>query len=104
MAQPKAIGVGRVRAPAAHCPACGRTLAPRARGDAVYCCAACRARHWRWTQLSRSRIKTIRSGDATQARCPECGTSWVVGLERRSTAVYCSHRCRTRGWRHKRSV
>lgn len=43
--------------------------------------------------------------DGVRARCPECGATWIAGLERRANAIYCSHRCRTRGWRrHNRSA
>lgn len=32
------------------------------------------------------------------AECPVCGATWVVGVDRRSNAVYCSRRCVTRAW------
>jgi endogenous inhibitor of DNA gyrase (YacG/DUF329 family) len=88
---------------ARYCPGCGTPIPDRLRGDAIYCSAACRARHWRWLQRSRARVRAIRGTAGARARCPECGSTWVVGLDRRANAVYCSHRCRTRGWRHSRS-
>lgn len=82
-----------------YCPGCGSAVPEAMRADAVYCSAACRAKHWRWAQRSRLRVRVIRAPGSAQARCPECGTVWVAGLERRVDAVYCSPRCRTRGWR-----
>jgi hypothetical protein len=88
---------------ARYCPGCGAPIPGRLRGDAVYCSAACRARHWRWVQSSRSRVRAIRGTGVARASCPECGSTWVVGFDRRANAVYCSHRCRTRAWRRNRS-
>lgn len=86
-----------------YCPGCGGVIPDQRRSDALYCSAACRARHWRWTRSARVRVRALRAADTPRARCPECGSAWVVGLERRAGAIYCSHRCRTRAWRRSRS-
>ncbi|KLO50442.1 hypothetical protein ABW05_01845 [Mycolicibacterium senegalense] len=86
-----------------YCHGCGAPLSESVRGDALYCSAACRARHWRWTQRTRTRVRTMRGVSAARAVCPVCGQDWIVGIEHRSSAIYCSHRCRTRAWRDKRS-
>ncbi|OMI36508.1 hypothetical protein SPAR_25861 [Streptomyces sparsogenes DSM 40356] len=41
-------------------------------------------------------------GGAGRAECPECGATWVAGVDRRSNAVYCSRRCVTRAWRARK--
>lgn len=87
-----------------YCPSCGAELPDRVRHDALYCSSACRARHWRWAQRSRSRICAMRGEGQLRARCAECDSTWVVGLEHRAGTIYCSHRCRTRAWRRCRSL
>ncbi|ELP69948.1 hypothetical protein STRTUCAR8_00017 [Streptomyces turgidiscabies Car8] len=34
--------------------------------------------------------------------CPVCG--WSVSIRKRTDAVYCSKRCRTRAWRMRRRL
>ncbi|MGK5559168.1 hypothetical protein ACSNOI_46985, partial [Actinomadura kijaniata] len=60
---------------------------------------ASRSRHWRWMRSSRKAVSAVlnRNGDAW-ARCPVCGTEWVIGVERQSSAIYCSVACRVRAY------
>ncbi|ONI80017.1 hypothetical protein ALI144C_23465 [Actinosynnema sp. ALI-1.44] len=88
---------------ARRCPSCGGRLPGSARRDAVYCSTACRARHWRWERASRVRVAAIRdASEHGRARCAECGTEWVRGVEHRTDARFCSPQCRTRAWRRRR--
>ncbi|QDA10379.1 hypothetical protein FMM49_01210 (plasmid) [Streptomyces rimosus subsp. rimosus] len=84
-----------------RCRVCGRRLRPGARPQAVYCSAACRARQWRTERSLRKRAAAVRDRGC-QRTCPQCGTTWVAGVDRRLSAVFCSPRCRTRAWRQRR--
>ncbi|RKN02945.1 hypothetical protein D7319_32390 [Streptomyces radicis] len=70
----------------------GGRLRPDARPRAVFCSAACRSRQWRRDRRLRKRVAAELSGIGL-AKCPVCGATWVVGVDRRSNAVYCSRRC-----------
>jgi len=88
------------RARERSCRVCGDRLGPGARPAAVYCSSACRARQWRTDRRLRKRLAAVRGG-AGEAECPECGARWVVGVDRRSNALYCSKRCKVRAWRRR---
>lgn len=49
----------------------------------------------------RKRLAAVQAG-VGEAECPECGARWVVGVDRRSDALYCSTRCKVRAWRRRR--
>ncbi|RDG36752.1 hypothetical protein DVH02_18330 [Streptomyces corynorhini] len=83
------------------CEGCGSRLRPSAPPRARFCSTACRARHWRRDLRLRKRVAAELDG-AGRAECPECGTTWVAGVDRRSNAVYCSRRCVTRAWRARK--
>ena len=85
------------------CAGCGERLRLKARPAAVYCSAACRSRQWRRDRRLRKRVAAELSGNG-QAKCPECGATWVAGVDRRSNAVYCSRRCVTRAWRARKET
>jgi hypothetical protein len=81
------------------CRGCGGPLMPAAKAMAVFCSSACRSRHWRRMRRARARTEAVQAG--VTANCPECGTSWTVGVDRPASATYCSPACRKRAW-HKR--
>lgn len=85
------------------CDGCGVRLKPEARPNAVYCSGACRSRQWRRERRLRKRVAAELSG-VGRAECPECGATWVAGVDRRSNAVYCSRRCVTRAWRARKET
>lgn len=97
------VSEGAWQAGERQCAGCGERLRPEARADAVYCSAACRARQWRRERRLRKRVAAELSG-AGRAVCPECGDSWVAGVDRRSNAVYCSRKCVTRAWRARKET
>ncbi|THA77837.1 hypothetical protein E6U81_34325 [Streptomyces sp. A0592] len=82
------------------CGGCGDRLRPDARPDAVFCSTACRARSWRRDRRLRRRVMAELNG-AGRVTCPQCGTPWVAGVDRRSDAVYCSRRCVMRAGRSR---
>jgi hypothetical protein len=55
---------------------------------AMFCSSACRARQWRRERRLRKRLAAVQDS-AGEAVCPECGAWWVVGVDRRSDALYC---------------
>lgn len=89
----------RLTAAERRCRQCGTALSSTAPSATVFCSAACRAANWR----SEHRQATAMSADdlVPTARCPECGTEWVSGVDRRRSAVYCSPRCRLNAWRRR---
>lgn len=97
------VSDGAGRAGERVCGGCGERLRPEARPDAVYCSTACRARQWRRGRRLGKRVAAELSG-AGRAECPECGARWVVGVDRRSNAVYCSRRCVVRAWRARKET
>lgn len=91
------------RAEARVCGDCGERMRLGARPDAVFCSAVCRARQWRRSRRLRKRVAAELDGEGL-AKCPACGATWVVGVEWRSNAVYCSRKCVTRAWRARRET
>lgn len=86
------------------CRGSGGLLPVKARRDAVFCSAACRARHWRWLRRIRQNVpKAVAPSGDSRARCPECQAVWV-GVEHRRGAVYCSRRRQTRARRRQVGV
>lgn len=51
----------------------------------------------------RKRVAAERSG-AGRAECPVCKDTWVVGVDRRPDAVYCSRRCVVRASRARKKT
>ncbi|MFG2485610.1 hypothetical protein ACGFSI_23000 [Streptomyces virginiae] len=43
-------------------------------------------------------------GGAGKAECPVCKVTWVVEVDRRSDAVYCSRRCMVRASRARKKT
>lgn len=83
------------------CRGCGGPLMPATKAAAVFCSSACRSQHWRRMRRARARTKAVQA--AAMSSCPECGTSWTVGVERPVSATYCSPACRKRAWRRRRT-
>ncbi|MFH8786967.1 TniQ family protein [Streptomyces roseoverticillatus] len=84
-----------------QCVSCGTRLkdaSPRMR----FCSTVCRSRNWRRQQ--RQRALRDASSSTKQAECPVCGTTWMVGSDRRRDARYCSHRCREAAFRQRKAV
>ncbi|MGK4586010.1 hypothetical protein [Kitasatospora sp. HPMI-4] len=101
------------------CAQCRAELPQGSRRSRRYCSAACRTRGWRTMRARRAAIDA--GGEAIRAllegrphpwpqfRCRECGSTWYAAdtpfhTRKRSDAIYCSHRCRTRAWRRRRAV
>jgi hypothetical protein len=97
------VSEGTGRAGEKNCRACGERLRPGARPDALFCSSACRARQWRTDRQVRKRLAAVQSG-VGEAECPECGARWVASVDRRSTALFCSGRCRVRAWRRRKET
>jgi hypothetical protein len=98
---------------------CGLALPAGSRSSRKYCRAACRSEQWR--KLKRSgelyaaaveelAAAGLRRGPTgaemraaqPSARCPVCGRTWWVSLQKRSDAKYGSHKCRSAAWRERR--
>ncbi|WP_345124602.1 hypothetical protein [Streptomyces chiangmaiensis] len=82
------------------CRGCGGPLMPRAKMTAVFCSSVCRSRHWRRIRRAKARTEAVKASQTSV--CPECGTSWTVGVEHPASATYCSPRCRKRAWHRRR--
>ncbi len=88
-----------------RCVQCGVLLPKDAGPNRRFCDARCRGRHWRrvrrYEEIYRRAFKGLGviRGETLWAhgRCPLCGLT--VSLRKRTDAVYCSPKCRTRAWR-----
>lgn len=83
-----------------ECRDCHEPLRVEVLPEAVYCSAVCRARSWRKDRRLRLRTAAETRG-AGLAECPVCGVRWVMGVNHRSNAVYCSRTCKVRAWRER---
>ncbi|KAB2340550.1 hypothetical protein [Actinomadura rudentiformis] len=61
--------------------------------------------NWRWKQRVAGNVAAVKDDSpAARAQCPECGLVWVVGVDHRVEAVFCSRRCKTRARRGRQAA
>jgi len=67
----------------------------------VFCSTVCRSRQWRVESRLRKRLAAVMDG-VGEVECPECGTRWIAGVDRRSDAVFCSTKCKVSAWKRRK--
>jgi hypothetical protein len=52
----------------------------------------------------RTKVEVIQNASPERTiACLECSRSWLDGVDHPVGTIYCSPRCRTQGWRRRRS-